>query len=217
MAIWKRAASPRRLPPTTRLWRCLVAKDDNNDDDPGRRRQEGTVRLMRATAYLQRAAAHREILKPMVRDLTQPQNAASTALSVAASTAGHGHAVLALPLLRRVLQQSATGERQFRQTQYRHGLYQYALLQAAQDALRATALLPDYADSWRRAAEILSELWKLRESAQYFQRAVELDETLAAPLGPVLERLERRRELLQSARAYGWSEDSLRLALDVAR
>jgi hypothetical protein len=33
----------------------------------------------------------------------------------------------------------------------------------------------------------------------------------------VIERLRKRQELLDNARAYGWSEDTLRLALDVAR
>jgi hypothetical protein len=36
-------------------------------------------------------------------------------------------------------------------------------------------------------------------------------------LVPVIARLRKRHELLDNnARAYGWSEDTLRLALDVA-
>ena len=177
--------------------------------------QEGTVLLMRATAHLQRAARHRETLKRIVQDWTAHKGLerAGTLLTLASQ-----HPSLAPGLLRRLLEQTALGERQFRQTQYRHGLYQYALLQAAQDALRATELLPSYAEAWKLVGEILSELWKLREGALYLQKAVQLDAArLEAPLSKVLLRLEQRQVLLDQARACGWSEDSLRLALDVAR
>lgn len=186
--------------------------DNSNSPDP---QQEGTVLLMRATAHLQRAARHRETLKRIVQDL-----AAYKSLERAATllTAASQQPSLTPGLLRRLLDQTAQGERQFRLTQYRHGLYQYALLQAAQDALRATELLPTYADSWKLVGEILSELWKLRESTLYLQKAIQLDAArLELPLSRVLQRLEQRQALLDQARAYGWSEDSLRLALDVAR
>ena len=185
---------------------------NSNSPDP---QQEGTVLLMRATAHLQRAARHRETLKRIVQDL-----AAYKSLERAATllTAASQQPSLTPGLLRRLLDQTAQGERQFRLTQYRHGLYQYALLQAAQDALRATELLPAYADSWKLVGEILSELWKLRESTLYLQKAIQLDAArLELPLSRVLQRLEQRQALLDQARAYGWSEDSLRLALDVAR
>jgi hypothetical protein len=45
----------------------------------------------------------------------------------------------------------------------------------------------------------------------------ELDETLADSLVPLIERLRKRQELHDNARAYGWSEDILHLAMDVAR
>ena len=187
-------------------------QQSSNSPDP---QQEGTVLLMRATAHLQRAARHRETLKQIVQDLAAYKSLerATTLLMVASQQPS-----LAPGLLRRLLDQTAQGERQFRLTQYRHGLYQYALLQAAQDALRATELLPAYADSWKLVGEILSELWKLRESTLYLQTAIQLDTVrLEPPLTRVLQRLEQRQRLLDQARAYGWSEDSLRLALDVAR
>lgn len=174
--------------------------------------QEGILLLMRATAHLQRAVAHRDTLKQNVHELTDKSLDVMQVFSVTSNVP-----VLSPPVFRRLLQSTEQSETQFRQTQYRHGLYQYALLQAAQDALRATQLLPDYADSWRRAAEILSELWKLKESAQYFARAMELDDTLENQLQPVIDRIKKRQELLESARAFGWSEDALRLALDVSR
>jgi tetratricopeptide (TPR) repeat protein len=94
-------------------------------------------------------------------------------------------------------------------------MYQYALLQAAQDAFRATQLLPRSADAWRRAADILSELWKLKEAVQYYEKAMEFDDSIDYSAN--IQQLYKRQDLLESARAYGWSEDTLRLALDVAR
>ena len=177
--------------------------------------QEGIVLLMRATAYLQRAAAHKEELKEIVSELTGMVSPTSSLQLVYEEAMRQPP--LANAIFRKVLEDTDRQEKQFRKTQYRHGLYQYALLQAAQDALRATQLLPDYANSWIRAGEILSELWKLKESEQYYERAIELDEKLAATLRPVIDRLRKRQELLDTARAFGWSEDTLRLALDVAR
>ena len=174
--------------------------------------QEGRLLLLRAAAYLQRASSHREDLKKTVGELTDMVHGDELkTLYVAAQ-----EPTLAPSMFRRLLQDTSTQESQFRNTQYRHGLYQYSLLQAAQDSLKATQLLPDSPEAWRRAAEILSELWKLRESAQYYQRALELDEN-NTELSNVMDQLQGRQELLDNARAYGWSEDTLRLALDVAR
>lgn len=114
------------------------------------------------------------------------------------------------------MQDSESQDRKFLSTQYRHGLYQYALLQAAQDALKATEVLPHYAAAWVRAADIMGELWKLPEAILYYERATALDESLRPSLIPVIERLQRQQGLLAEARSYRWSEDTLRLALDVA-
>jgi tetratricopeptide (TPR) repeat protein len=177
--------------------------------------QEGIVLLMRANAYMQRAASHREKLKDIVNQLTGMVPDTET-LHAVYDAFGNDPA-LVNSLFRRVLSDTAQQEAKFRQTQYRHGLYQYALLQAAQDSLRSTQLLPTYADSWRIAGDILSALWKLNESAQYYVRAIEMDNSLSEFLLPVIKRLQNRQNLLDNARAYGWSEDTLRLALDVAR
>ena len=67
------------------------------------------------------------------------------------------------------------------------------------------------------AGDILSALWKLKESGQYYVRAIELDNTLSESLLPLIKRLQKKQSLLDNARAYGWSEDMLRLALDTAR
>lgn len=169
---------------------------------------------MRASAYLQRANRHKSQLKEIVSELTAmiPETKKLQTLYNEAISSP----TISNVILLRILEDTGKQERKFRRTQYRHGLYQYALLQAAQDALRATRLLPMYATSWLRAGEILSELWKLSESAQYFERAIQLDESLRPSLLPLIERLRTRQKLLDNAKAYGWSEDTLRLALDVA-
>eukprot|EP00536_Pseudo-nitzschia_multiseries_P013637 jgi/Psemu1/310123/fgenesh1_kg.595_\ len=106
---------------------------------------------------------------------------------------------------------------QLRKLQYRHGLYQISLLQAARDSLKATEVLPNYSTAWLRAAEILSDLWKIRESKQYYEKAISIDSALEESLASVLNELEERQELLNRARASkDLSEDSLQLALDIA-
>ena len=176
--------------------------------------QQGILLLMRATAYLQRAESHKTKLKVTVKELMTMVPDASQLKNLYEQT--NASVSLSNAIFRRVLYDAAHQENSFRRTQYWHGLYQYALLQAAQDALQATQLLPHYSRGWARAGEILSELWKLSESAQYYQKAVQCDPSLQPTLATVIDRLRKRQELLESARAYGWSEDTLRLALDVA-
>lgn len=177
--------------------------------------QEGIVLLMRANAYMQRAILHKEKLKNIVIQLTGMVPDTET-LHTVYEEFGNEPA-LANSLFRRIMADTTQQEAKFRQTQYRHGLYQYALLQAAQDSLRSTQLLPTYADSWRMAGDILSALWKLKESAQYYVHAIELENSLSEFLLPEIKRLQKRQSILDNARAFGWSEDTLRLALDVAR
>jgi tetratricopeptide (TPR) repeat protein len=170
---------------------------------------------MRATAYLQRAASHRTELKTIVNELaTMVPN---TAVYQNTYQLAVDEPYLANGIFRRIVSDASVQEGHFRRIQYKHGLYQYALLQAAQDSLRATQLLDNYSNTWIRAGEILSELWKLQQSIQYYNKSIEIDPTLESSIRPIIERLHKRQDLLKDARAYGWSEDTLRLALDVAR
>jgi hypothetical protein len=124
---------------------------------------------------------------------------------------------------------------QLRRIQYRHGLYQTSLLQATKDSLRSTELLPEYTSSWILAGELLSDLWKIKESRQYYEKAMSLvvatatttatttnvdDENylLKESIMTLLDGLGTRQDLLdQQARANKkWSKDSVRLALDIA-
>jgi tetratricopeptide (TPR) repeat protein len=176
--------------------------------------QEGIILLMRSSAYLQLASVHQKELKELVEDLSRSVPDTSTLQLLYEEAARHPS--LASAIFKRIVLDTKAQERKFRQTKFRHGVYQYALLHAAQDSLRATQLLSNYSNSWLRAGEVLEDLWKLKESAQYYEKAVQLDSSLSDSLSPVIERLRKRQELLNSARAYGWSEDTLRLALDVA-
>lgn len=176
--------------------------------------QEGIILLMRSSAYLQLASIHQKELQELVADLarTVPDTGNLQLLYEEAAR----HPSLSGVMFERIIADTKLQNRKFRKTKYRHGLYQYALLHAAQDSLRATQLLSGYSNSWIRAGEILSDLWKLKESSEYYQHAMGLNPELTDSLTPVVERLRKRQELLDNARAYGWSEDTLRLALDVA-
>ncbi len=175
--------------------------------------QEGLILLMRATAYLKRASDHQKELRLVVSDLAQsvPDPAG---LGRMYSTAME-HPALANSIFQRVMSDCKAQDKKFRKTKYRHGLYEYALLHATQDALRATQLLPQYAKAWLRAGDSLAELRKFKESAQYYQKALELDTSLSGVLTPLIQRLEKSQQFLDEARSNGWSEDTLRLALDV--
>jgi tetratricopeptide (TPR) repeat protein len=175
--------------------------------------QKGILLLLRATAYLKRAFAHQAELRKTVSDLSDcvpDPNDLGRVYQLAAQ-----HPSLAKPLFNRVLRDSKLQDKKFRLTKYRHGLYEYALLHAAQDSLRSTQLLPHHAKTWLRAGDALAELRKLKESALYYQKAMELDPTLRDRLEPVIERLERSQQFLEKAKGW-YSSDTLRLVLDVA-
>lgn len=176
--------------------------------------QEGIVLLMRATAYLQLASIHQQKLQELVADLSRSVPDTESLQQLYEEAARHPS--MAIAVFERVISDSKVQDRKFRKIKFRHGLYQYALLHAAQDSLSATQLLSNYSNSWLRAGDILSELWKLNESAKYYEKAIELDPELEESLLPVVDRLRKRQDLLDGARVYGWSEDTLRLALDVA-
>lgn len=129
------------------------------------KQQEGILLLMRATAYLQRASSHKTKLKTIVKELMTMVPDAAKLKNLYEMTSGKDVSPsLSHSMFRRVLANAAQQEESFRRTQYWHGLYQYALLQAAQDVLQATQLLPHYSRGWARAGEILSELWKVRQN-----------------------------------------------------
>jgi len=122
-----------------------------------------------------------------------------------------------LSVLRKLQANGSLRKAQLRKIQYRHGLYQTSLLQATRDSLRATEVLPNYPTAWLRAGELLSDLWKIKECKQYYDKAISIDESLKETLSPFLKELEARQELVDRTRENNeWPEDSLQLALDIA-
>ena len=190
--------------------------------------QEGIILLMRSAAHFQSATEHKRQLESKVNGLLEtvpPMSKVQDLYKIIQKRSGKDDdgetpqlvdASLANAVFRKVLDDTSRQEVQFRKTQYRHGLYQWCLLRAAQDALRATELLPTYATAWVRAGDVLAELWKLQESTQYYERAIRLDPDLGDELEPVIANLRKRQALLDNAREFGWADDALRLALDMA-
>ena len=109
-----------------------------------------------------------------------------------------------------------TQDNKFQQIKFRHGSYENSLLHGTKDSLRATQLLPNYAKTWLRAGDSLAELRKYKESATYYEKALELDDSLEYLLKPMIKELEDSQIFLDNARASSWSDDALRISLDAA-
>ena len=174
----------------------------------------GQVLLMRAAAFLERASSHRVELRAIVQDMSK--SIPSRANLVARYHQAARYPSMSVGIFERVLADARQQESKFLQTKFRHGLYQYALLHAARDALQATQLLPTNTQSWLQAGEILSELWIVGESLRYYEKAMQVDLSLTESITTIVEGLRQRKEVYEKARGYGWPEDIVRLALDVA-
>ena len=124
----------------------------------------------------------------------------------------------------------------FRKIRFRHMLYQTSMLHATKDSLRATELLPDSASSWIMAGDMLSGIWKIQESRQYYETARLLisndenetdgidtnaskkedntwDEKMELQKGIILllDELEKRQDLLDQSLLISSSSSSRRL------
>lgn len=140
------------------------------------RKQQGVILLLRSSAYLQQAQSHKSILRKSVYEWKLPRTEILQAMvqdSASLSSSG-GTTAVSLSFLETLTRNGARQKAQLRKIQYRHGLYQNSLLQAAQDSLKATELLPTYSTAFLRAGEILNELWRIKESRQYYEKALEL-------------------------------------------
>lgn len=178
------------------------------------KKEEGAILMKRARAYLQRAANHRETLRTLVKDLTTSVPTAPT-MNLLYQTAMENPSI-SPSIFQRISLDSRVQQSKFRQTRYRHDMFEFSLLHAAQDSLRATQLLPQKADAWLLAGDCLTELRKLKESVQYYEKAMELDPGMAETLREVIGRNRASQQFIDMARAGGFSGDTLRLALDVA-
>lgn len=170
--------------------------------------------MKRARAYLKRAANHRKTLRVLVQDLTETVPTAST-MKVLYQTASSFPA-MSPSIFTRLAGDSKVQQAKFRQIRYRLDMLEFALLHAVQDSLQATQILPQNAQAWLLAGETLAELRKLKESNQYYRRALEIDPSMERTLKGVMEKNRVSQEFMDAAKASGFSGDTLRLALDVA-
>jgi len=180
--------------------------------------QEGVLLLLRASAYLKQAQTQKQQLQDTVfsqnwNNLPDRQKQIQ-ALLFHTSRQAPEKTGLSASVLHRLSAYGKLQHYQWKQVQFLHGLYQDSLLHATQDSLRATEVLPHYSTSWLKAGEVLGNLWKLRESKQYLERAMSMDESLSESLQPVFREMDRKQDLLERAKEQ-WNEDSLRLALDL--
>ena len=173
---------------------------------------KGSILMNRARSYLKRAAKHRSILRMHVKDLSDTVPTPST-MKILYQTAAT-HPAMSTSIFQRLAGDTKVQQAKFRQIRYRHDMYEFALLHAVQDALQATQILPQNAKAWLLAAKCLAELRKLKESNQYYQRALDIDPGM--DLKGAIEKNRASQEFMDVARASGFSGDTLRLALDVA-
>jgi tetratricopeptide (TPR) repeat protein len=150
---------------------------DRCDNNP---KQRGVVLLLRASAYLQQAQTHQQILQKAVREWKLPQQPLLKAMledaialsdTIKSSKKNSNTASISLDIMDKLASNGSLRTAQLRKIQYRHGLYQNSLLQAARDSLEATELLPNYLLSHKTAGECLVELWRIREARQYYEKA----------------------------------------------
>ena len=126
------------------------------------------------------------------------------------------HPQLSSSIFNRIAGDTKVQAAKYKQVKYRHDMYEFALLHAVQDSLEATQLISHNVNSWLLAGECLAELRKLKESNQYYHRALEIDPSMKETLINVMEKNRCGQEFMDTARANGFSGDTPRLALDVA-
>lgn len=176
---------------------------------------KGSILMKRAHAYAKKASEDQRTLRALVRDLADDVPSAST-MKTLFQTASSIPSTSTL-IFNRFAGDSKKIQQSFRQIRYRHGMYEFALLHAVQDSLQSTQLLPDDSKVWFLAGECLAELRKLKESNQYYQRALEIDPNMDPYiLTRAIEKNRVTQDFMDVARGSGFSGDTLRLALDVA-
>ena len=174
----------------------------------------GSILMKRARAYLRRATNHRMILRTLVKDLSDTSQPIKSIMMLYQSTVAHPQ--LSSSIFNRIAGDTKVQAAKYKQVKYRHDMYEFALLHAVQDSLEATQLISHNVNSWLLAGECLAELRKLKESNQYYHRALEIDPSMKEKLINCMEKNRCIQEFMDTARANGFSGDTLRLALDVA-
>mmetsp|Transcript_1184 Transcript_1184/g.4995 ORF Transcript_1184/g.4995 Transcript_1184/m.4995 type:complete len:373 (+) Transcript_1184:88-1206(+) len=121
----------------------------NKAIDAGFKDQEGVILVMRSTAYLQRAFSHRiDVRNTLDRNADFQKMEAAI---IAAFTAAMELPYWTNTMLRLILSIGEAQAETYHNLKLHHGLYEFAVLQATDDAVRATQLLPNYSKCWLRA------------------------------------------------------------------
>jgi tetratricopeptide (TPR) repeat protein len=86
-------------------------------------------------------------------------------------------------------------------------LYEHSLIRALEDLLKATMVLPGFAQGWRRAGDALSELQHFGSAIEYYEIAIDLEPSLGGVLESKLERLRMVEKIISSAEGRGLGPD----------
>jgi hypothetical protein len=115
--------------------------------------QEGVLRVMRSTAYLQRAYTHFMQFRELVDQIAQPLPDQAVFRFLQSTHASSPFMVV--PILSRLTQAYEARGRLYRLTKFQFSLFEFAVHKACHDALTATHILPNFTKSWIRAGRFL--------------------------------------------------------------
>ncbi|CAM9293778.1 unnamed protein product [Laminaria digitata] len=150
--------------------------------------QQGVLLVMRATAFMQRAYSHGRALTDLLQKVVVDMPTDAT-LDTLHELWGHSWPSAKVVLLGMFAQDCEGRGSLYQKTKFRYGLYEFALLRACEDALRATETLPTYPQCWLKAGDALTALRKPKEAAGYYQVALDLDSSMESYLRPKIETL----------------------------
>ncbi|CAN0331949.1 unnamed protein product [Ascophyllum nodosum] len=155
--------------------------------------QQGVLLVMRATAFMQRAYSHgRELADMMQKVMVDvPTQGTLNLLDELWKASDPRSKVVLLDMFSRFCEGRGN---LYRTTKFRFGLFEFALLRACEDALRATESLPNHPKCWLTAGDALTALRKPKEAAGYYQVALDLDASMESYLKPKIEALNEGYE-----------------------
>lgn len=174
--------------------------------------QEGVLRVMRSTAYLQRAYTHFMQFRELVEQISKPlpdQAVFRFLESVQARSP-----FLVVPVLSRLTAAYEARGRLYRLTKFQFSLFEFAVHKACHDALTATHILPNFTKSWIRAGHGLRFLRRFKDAIECYRIVIQIDPAMAQELGQEIELLEKVQQYVDNSRAQGVSEESLVITLD---
>lgn len=93
----------------------------------------------------------------------------------------------------------STGTELLDKARFSWALYEHALAAALEDVLLATIVIPGFAQAWRRAGDVFTELRIFLSAIKYYEVAMHLDASLSAQLVPTVDRLRMMDRLVEGA------------------